>query len=51
MGSKFFAAFTLVIAGVIVADILTHPDGTAAAANGLANVLKPTYNAVLGNKV
>lgn len=48
MGSKFFALGTLVIVGVIIADILIHPDGTKAAATGVANVLKPTYSALLG---
>lgn len=48
MGSKFFGAFTLVVVGVIVADILIHPAGTTAAANGVAGVLKPTYSALLG---
>lgn len=47
-GSAIAAAFALVITGVIIADVLTHPAGTAAAANGAATILKPTYNAVLG---
>ena len=48
MGSRLFGVFTLVIFGVIAADVLTHPGGTTAAANGVANVLKPTYSALLG---
>lgn len=43
--------FTLagaVIFGVIIADILIHPVGTQAAANGIATIAKPTYNALLG---
>lgn len=48
MGSKVAAAFTLVVLGVIVADILTHPSGTTAAANGVASILTPTYGALLG---
>jgi hypothetical protein len=35
---------------VIVADILAHPTGTAAASNGVSNILKPSYNALLGYK-
>lgn len=46
--AKFFALGTLVVAGIIVADILTHPSGTQTATNGLANILTPTYSALLG---
>jgi flagellar motor component MotA len=48
MGSRVAAAFTLVVIGIIVADILTHPEGTKAAANGLSSILTPTYSALLG---
>lgn len=48
MGSKFFALGTLVVFGIIAADILIHPAGTSAATTGLANILKPTYGALLG---
>lgn len=48
MGSKIFGLATLVVFGVIIADVLIHPAGTAAAATGVANVLKPTYSALLG---
>ena len=50
MGSKLFGALTLVIIGAIAADVLTHPAGTTAAANGVASILKPSLNAVLGYK-
>lgn len=50
MGSKIFGALTLVLIGGIVADILRNPKGTTAAANGIAAVLKPSYNTVLGYK-
>lgn len=46
--ARIAAAFALVVTGIIVADILIHPEGTQAASNGLANILKPTYNALLG---
>lgn len=48
MGAKVAAAFGLVVMGVIVADILIHPQGTQAAANGIASILTPTYGALLG---
>lgn len=47
-GSAIGAAFALVVAGVIIADVLIHPKGTQAAANGIAGILTPTYNALLG---
>lgn len=50
MGSKLFGVFTIVIFGVIIADVLAHPSGTTSAANGVANILKPTYNSLLGYK-
>lgn len=48
MGARLAAAFALVVTGVIVADILIHPQGTQAAANGVAAILTPSYNALLG---
>lgn len=48
MGAKLAGAFTLVVIGVIIADILIHPEGTQAAANGVTNILTPTYSALLG---
>jgi hypothetical protein len=40
------AAF--VVAGIILADALAHPNGVTAAANGLVSVATPTYAALLG---
>lgn len=48
MGSKIAGAFTLVVIGIIVADILIHPEGTRQAANGVSAILTPTYSALLG---
>ena len=48
MGSRIAGAFTLVVIGIVIADILIHPEGTKQAANGLASVLTPTYSALLG---
>lgn len=42
------ATIALVITGVIVADIITHPTGTQAAGNAIATVSKPAFNALLG---
>lgn len=48
MGARVAAAFAAVITGVIIADVLIHPAGTKAAADGVATILRPTYNALLG---
>lgn len=48
MGGKIAGAFTLVVIGVIIADILIHPTGTQQAANGISSILTPTYSALLG---
>ena len=46
--SNFFGLLTLAIGGIVVADILIHPTGTAAAAQGVTNAQKPWLNALLG---
>jgi hypothetical protein len=38
----------LVVVGIIVADFVTHPTGTAAAGNAIVNIVKPTESALLG---
>lgn len=38
----------LVIVGVIIADVLANSKGTTAAAGGVATIMDPTYNALLG---
>lgn len=49
MLARFFALAALVVGGVVVADILIHPNGTAAAATGASNIEKPALNALLGS--
>ncbi len=46
--ARFFSLAALVVGGVIVADILLHPSGTAAASQGFATATKPSLNALLG---
>lgn len=48
MGSSIFSLAALVVGGIIVADFLTHPSGTTAAANGLSSVLTPAESSLLG---
>jgi hypothetical protein len=46
--SGIIAIATLVVGGVIIADILTHPAGTAAASSGVANIWGSSINGLLG---
>ena len=46
--SRIASIVTLVIFGVIVADILTHADGVKAASAGFAGIERPALNALLG---
>lgn len=45
---KFIGLVSLVVTGVIVADFLIHPQGTAAIATGATQIATPTYAALLG---
>jgi hypothetical protein len=46
--AKFASIASLVVIGVIIADILTHPSGTKAASSGIAGVETPALSALLG---
>jgi len=48
MIGKFASIGALVIGGIIIADVLTHPSGTAAASQGISTVTSPAYAALLG---
>lgn len=48
MGAKIGAFFMAAVGGIIIADILIHPEGTKAAGQAIAGILTPTYNALLG---
>jgi hypothetical protein len=48
MGSQIFSLAALVVGGIIIADFLTHPSGTTAAANGLASITTPAESSLLG---
>lgn len=47
--TNLLALAGLVVVGIIIADLLTHPDGTTAAANGFVSIEKPTISGLLGN--
>lgn len=42
------AVLVLVVWGVIIADLETHPAGTTAAGNAIVSAEKPGLNALLG---
>lgn len=44
----FWGAVTLVLGGIIVADLVTHADQTKTAASALDSILKTTYSGMLG---
>jgi hypothetical protein len=48
MSSRIFSLAALIIGGVIVADILTHPQGTAAASAGVTKLWGSSINGLLG---
>jgi len=51
MRGGLFGALTLVIIGAIIGDILAHPAGTRAAANGLSSILKVSLQGASGQRV
>lgn len=46
--TSVLALLGAVIAGIIIADLVTHPDGTKAVGNALVGVERPTINGLLG---
>jgi hypothetical protein len=50
MRGGVFQFLALIAGGVIIADLVTHPTGTAAGLNGLNGILKTSFSAALGGK-
>jgi len=46
--SGLFSLAALVVGGIIVADILSHPAGTAAASKGITGLITTSKNGLLG---
>lgn len=46
--ARIGSIISLVTIGVIIADVLTHPQGVAAASSGFTGIEKPALNALLG---
>lgn len=44
----FYSLATLVLVGVILADMFIHPDGVTAAGNATNQILGTSYGAMLG---
>jgi hypothetical protein len=40
----------LIVVGVIIADLVTHPRGTSAAANGINTLAKTSVRGLLGQR-
>lgn len=47
--NNVFAFATLIVMGIIAADVLTHPAGTKAAGTQLNTLTKTSFTALLGN--
>jgi len=48
MAGRIASITALVVIGVIIADILTHPSGTKAASAGITGIETPALSALLG---
>lgn len=46
--SRIASIASLTIIGIIIADVLIHPQGVAAASKGFAGITTPAFNALLG---
>lgn len=46
--ARIAGIITLIVGGVIVADILSNPQGVSAASSGFVGAEKPALNALLG---
>jgi len=46
--TSFLGLLGLVVAGLMLGDILTHPAGTQAAGNALVSIITPTESSLLG---
>ena len=46
--ARIAAIATLIVTGVIIADVLTHPGGVAAASSGVNQIAGTSFNALLG---
>lgn len=49
MASKFFSILALGVGGLMLADVLIHPTGTATAFNGASQLADPSINGLLGH--
>lgn len=50
MGGKVASVVVIIVVGVIIADVITHPKGTAAAANAGNTAWRSTLSGLLGKQ-
>ncbi len=48
MGATLVNLFVIIAAGVMLADLVANPKGTAAVFNGLGSIWKTSVNGMLG---
>ncbi|HWV47408.1 MAG TPA: hypothetical protein VN039_15530 [Nitrospira sp.] len=48
MGAKVVNLFVIIAAGVMLADLVANPKGTAAFFNGIGSIWKTSVNGMLG---
>jgi hypothetical protein len=48
MGAKLVNLFVIIAAGVMLADLVANPKGTAALFNGFGSIWKTSVNGMLG---
>lgn len=48
MVARFFAAATLIVAGVMLANAIAHPTGTKVIFDGVGDLWKVSVNGLLG---
>lgn len=51
MGQRIVAILMLLVIGVIIADLVLHPQGTATIANGISSIWKSGVQGAAGQQV
>lgn len=48
---RVFEIATIIVLGAMLADLVTHPDGTKAVVNGVSNIWGTSMKAVAGQSI
>jgi hypothetical protein len=51
MGQKIVGVLVLIVIGVIIADLVTHPQGTGTVINGISNIWRTGIQGASGQQV